>query len=417
MAIKMVPAGSTPNMPGARAYSHSSKAGLRPNCVCVCGGVSGIQAARVAREHGRALDGADVQEQHGHTLQANAAARVRGRAEAERVHVRADAVQAHALFLRAGPQHLGVVHALRARADLLPTHEQVIRVGVLAVYRVAHGVERAHAVRVLVQHEEVGAVLLLHQLAQPALQRRAQVIVVANLLARVAQHLHAFRESQAGDGGVHQVLKRVLPLDGCDLHRVALLQTIENEQQHAFQHVQGFMVVLVNGHLQVKPSELCQMAMGERLLGTEHRPNLENTLHVRADGHLLEELGRLREVRFSIKVLDFKDLGTTLRRACDHLRCVNLSKTLAAQEFTEELADARLHAEDSLVGGCAQVDDAVVKASRLPQDHKLVRCLLVLLQLLDLLLQLTFVALSCGSKLCLRLFNQSLDALQLLLLR
>lgn len=46
-------------------------------------------------------------------------------------------------------------------------------------------------------------------------------------------------------------------------------------------------VMLVDGHLEVQARELAQVAVRVAVLGTEHRPDLEHSLEVRAECHLL----------------------------------------------------------------------------------------------------------------------------------
>lgn len=81
----------------------------------------------------------------------------------------------------------------------------------------------------------------------------------------------------------------------------------------------------------------------------------------------------------TVKVLDLEDAGTALSGSSLELGGVDLDEAQTVEVVTEELADARLHAEDGLVGGGAEVHDAVVKTGG--QAHARVLEALVLLGL------------------------------------
>ncbi|KAH3666816.1 hypothetical protein OGAPHI_003265 [Ogataea philodendri] len=85
-----------------------------------------------------------------------------------------------------------VVNTLGSRQNLLATHEEVVRVRVVAVFRVWHRVERSDSQRELVQDVEVGVVLVAHQFTQQLLVLGGQVLVVVNVLSGVSQHLDTF---------------------------------------------------------------------------------------------------------------------------------------------------------------------------------------------------------------------------------
>lgn len=74
-----------------------------------------------------------------------------------------------------------IVAALRTRADLLPTNEQIIRIGPIRIQSTRHGVERTHRGGIFVKGVEIGVVLLFHQLAQGELEGAAEVRTVVHL--------------------------------------------------------------------------------------------------------------------------------------------------------------------------------------------------------------------------------------------
>lgn len=66
-------------------------------------------------------------------------------------------------------------------------------------------------------------------------------------------------------------------------------------------HVEHFVVVLHNGHLQVEPSELAEVPVRVRVLSPKHWANLEDAVKVSVDRHLLVELRRLRQVGLRVE--------------------------------------------------------------------------------------------------------------------
>eukprot|EP00982_Pelagococcus_subviridis_P017188 31522-Pelagococcus_subviridis.AAC.5 len=101
--------------------------------------------------------------------------------------------------------------------------------------------------------------------------------------------------------------------------------------------------------------------MRVRILRSKHRPNLENSVHVRLDRHLLIQLRRLRQARGLAHVIQLEHGRAALGRAADELRRVNLHEVLPPKRLPEQLAHRALHAKDGLVRRRPQIDDAVVQ--------------------------------------------------------
>ena len=57
--------------------------------------------------------------------------------------------------------HVRIVASLRPRADLLSSDEHVVRVGVSSIFGIGHGVEGPDGGGVLVDYEEVRAIIFL----------------------------------------------------------------------------------------------------------------------------------------------------------------------------------------------------------------------------------------------------------------
>mmetsp|Transcript_36331 Transcript_36331/g.90428 ORF Transcript_36331/g.90428 Transcript_36331/m.90428 type:complete len:412 (-) Transcript_36331:901-2136(-) len=371
---------------------------------------SGCEAIGIAWEHGRLSDVVQLEEEHHDALESNAAACVRVGAVLERIDVILNRFQVHSKPRAICQQHVGIVNALCARRDLLPANEDIVRVGPLGVVRVRHRVERAERRRELVDGVKVGPFHLAHHRAQQLLVARGEVLVVRvrrhgrqvllhvddQLLHLARQlvlprrlrrlqlrlqlrqlpraHRGAVRAQQGarlveahaeGRAGEAQVFERVLRADGFNLCLAALVQALEDVEEHSLDDVEHLVVVVVEGHLQVEAGELRHVAVRERLLRSEDRPDLKHAAEVRHERHLLVELRRLREEGVAVEIFEPEDVGAAFRCRCDHLGRVDLDEALRQEALSEERADGRLDAEDPLVGGGAQVDHAVVEADAL----------------------------------------------------
>mmetsp|Transcript_16109 Transcript_16109/g.40392 ORF Transcript_16109/g.40392 Transcript_16109/m.40392 type:complete len:599 (+) Transcript_16109:180-1976(+) len=338
-------------------------------------GRSWCQALRVAREEGRLANVVQAAEEHDDALQAHTRAAVRRAAVLERVDVGLDAVERDSPPGGALREKLGVVDTLRARDDLLTADEDVKGVGVVVVVGAGHGVEGADGQGVAVQEVKVGLVLLLHQLAQGALHLRVEVIVRANLVAGICQHLDALRKGELQ--GLAQVLQRlegVLLPDDLQLLAKALVEAVEHVHKESVQHVQHLKVVLLDLHLHVQPRELTQVAVSVGILRPEDGTNLKDPAKVGRDGHLLVQLRALRQAARLPHVLQLEHRRAALAGAALQLGGVDLHKALAQQRLAEQQPGGALKAEDGLVGGRAQVDVAVVQAGVLIDRHEALLC-------------------------------------------
>lgn len=147
-------------------------------------------------------------------------------------------------------------------------------------------------------------------------------------------------------------------------------QAVKHVHEERLDDVEHLKVVLVDRHLKVEPRELAHVAVRVRVLRAEDGADLEDAVEVGADRHLLRQLRRLREARGAAHVVEAEDGGAALGRARDELGRVDLLEAALQERLAEELRDRRLHAEDRLVGGRAQVDDAVVEAHVLADGHE-----------------------------------------------
>jgi len=322
-------------------------------------------ALGIAREERSLADVVQPQEEHHHALQTNAAARMRQRAVLEGVDIALQLRHGDAERLDALLEHVRVVHALRAADDLLPAQEHVVAVGDGGVGGVHHRVEGPQLGGVLVHDEEVRAVALAHDGAEGLFLRGGEVVAPRHLHARVSlEQREALRVGDAEGGAVEEeVLEGVLRAHRLQLALEARVEALEDGDEEVGEEVQGLVVVLVDGHLQVQAVELAKVAVRVAVLGAEHGADLKHALHVGARGrHLLEQLRGLGEASVLPEVLEAEDGAAALARAAQQLGALDLHEVTLQQELAEEGAHAAGDAHDGSVGGGAEVDPPVVQA-------------------------------------------------------
>jgi hypothetical protein len=296
-------------------------------------------------------------------------------------------------------QQLRLVDTLGARADLLATHEEIVRVRELRVMRRRHCVSRADVDRELVEDVEVGVVLLKDQAAEvlflgcAALRqfhRREsrdcpnlpQVVVVVQLLACFAQHLDTLCERNSRHLARLRKLELIDVVDTANEVRLALeayVQLLEDEQHEILKHTHNLVVVLLEFHLEIKTSELGQVASSVGVLGTENRPDLHDPLEARRYQHLLVELWRLRKVCRAAEVVQFEDVGTSFRSGTQDLGSLDQGEVLLREELLEDCADTALDPEDRLIDLSPQVDRSVVEPGVKADERSLAALFLLLL--------------------------------------
>lgn len=199
-----------------------------------------------------------------------------------------------------------------------------------------------------------------------------QVIIVAEFFAGFAQHPDALFE---GDAGYLARLGQLEVVDViCASHEVCLLfvasiQLLEDEEHEVLKHRHDLMVLFLELHLEIEPSELSQMTGGIRVLSAEDRSNFHNLLEARGDEHLLVELGRLREVGRPVEVLDFKDVCASLGCGTEDLGRLDEHESLLREELLEQRAHTTLDDEDGMVDFCSQVKRPVRQSRVEPHER------------------------------------------------
>ncbi|KAJ6259481.1 hypothetical protein Dda_5118 [Drechslerella dactyloides] len=321
------------------------------------------QAARISVVQRGVTDVSQVQQQHDDPLEADATAAVWRGALVEALHVvlhhgRLDGVVEHALL-----QHLRVVDTLTAGQDFLAPQEDIERIGVVGVFGVQHGVERAGGQGELVDDVKVGVVLLLDELAQPDFSTGGQVFVFVGdaavflLVAGFEKHADSLLEGDSrGLIQPDEVFMRELTLDDIQLVTVSLVDAFEDRLEHVVNHVQDLVVVLFESHFQVQAGEFGQVTVGVAVLGAEDGADLVHSLEIRDDAHLLGQLRALREEGVPAEIVDLENARSGLGCGALELGCVDFDEAIAVEEGAEEIADT-----SRLGGSGSEIEDAVAQ--------------------------------------------------------
>mmetsp|Transcript_76829 Transcript_76829/g.169700 ORF Transcript_76829/g.169700 Transcript_76829/m.169700 type:complete len:213 (+) Transcript_76829:629-1267(+) len=159
-----------------------------------------------------------------------------------------------------------------------------------------------------------------------------------------------------------EILEGILGLHSLDLSSKSLGQAFKDVIEQTVQNIQDLMVVILERHLYVKPSELGHMSVSEGLLRSKDRAHLKDSRHIGHQGHLFVQLRTLCQVGIALKIVHAEHIRTSLRCATDELGSVDLLEIVLQQKLPEEHAHSRLETKDGLVRHRSQVDDAVVQA-------------------------------------------------------
>ena len=89
----------------------------------------------------------------------------------------------------------------------------------------------------------------------------------------------------------------------------------------------------LEGHLEVEPHKLAEVAARVGVLGAEDGRHLKDAIQVGRDRHLLVQLRRLREARRAPEVVGAEHLGPALRLARDQFGRVDLDKAALEQRL------------------------------------------------------------------------------------
>ena len=118
-----------------------------------------------------------------------------------------------------------------------------------------------------------------------------------------------------------RILKETLPL----LKKINL-EPLEDVLEHAVRHTQHFIVVFVDGHFEIEPSKLAEVAPRVAILSAKYWTDLEYTPKICRYGHLLIELRRLRQTRLLAEVVSTEDARSALTFTRNKFWCMNFHK-------------------------------------------------------------------------------------------
>ena len=286
---------------------------------------------------------------------------MRGHAVAEEVEVERQLCRIHALGACLLFEHLDAMLALSAGRDLGAAVDQVVALGQRLVFGVEHVVERANRRCVVGEKHEVVTVLLLDVRGDAALALGVHVGVSAGHLVALGLD-DLFR---LGQWNARERARGHLDVDAEELRdflAVLLLDSREARDHELLVQVHDVFVRLDPAHLGIDRGELGRVARGERGISAERGADLEDAAEACSLSHLLEELGALREKRLALEVLDLEELGARLARRRHQLRGLNLDEAAVDPDLAQRVQERRLHAEDQVLLGAAQVEKAPVEA-------------------------------------------------------
>ena len=134
--------------------------------------------------------------------------------------------------------------------------------------------------------------------------------------------------------------------------------------------IHNFMIVLLEGHLDIQSSVFSKMPVGIAVLGAEDRPDFVYSLEVGSDTHLLRKLGTLREKCGTAKILDGEDTGSRFSGATLELGRVYFNKSEGVEVASEDIADTRVDAKDRLRCWTSEIHDPMGKSDSIAHESE-----------------------------------------------
>ena len=243
--------------------------------------ISRGEPRRVSREERCFANVMEATEELNDALEAETCSRMHWSTVLKRIDVVFDLLDRDAHGLGPLSKHCWVMNTLSSARDLLTTHEKVVRVCVVGVSWVNHGIEGPCVDRVPVQHVEVSVVLGPHQCAKCFLRRRRQVFKRLLLNSCLMQHGNALLEADSGARVRDlEILKRILFINRSQLACISRLDVLDHVDHELADQVEHLEVVILELHLHVEARELAQVPISVRVLCTEDWTNFEYTLQV-----------------------------------------------------------------------------------------------------------------------------------------
>jgi len=250
------------------------------------------------------------------------------------------------------------VQPLPAGHQLGAAEEQVERVGVTRVGRVRMGVERPLAHRVAHNEQEIGTVLCLRPLAQPAFVLGRKVRLAAAVLAPLLQD-KLLRVGEVDRGKLRRCNGQP-GLQQRQLGRVVRLQVGQDAAYHLREHGHDIPVVLDESQLDVQADIFVDVPDRVVRLCTEDWSHFEDPLE-HAHHDLLVELRALREIGLSLEVLDAEHVRAPFGRGLHQFWRLDLGESQVGQGRAKAGHHARGQAKQRTLLAVAQPDHRMIE--------------------------------------------------------
>ena len=155
------------------------------------------------------------------------------------------------------------MNSLSSRYNLLTSHEEIIRVSVVRVSRVEHGIEWSDSSWVTVKHVEISIILLSDKFSKSFFTFSAEVIKFTLLDSCCLKHLDSFFEVKL-DNWLHtfEVLEWILCIDCGKLLLESGRKSLEDVAEHASKHIKNLEVMFFDDHFHIKTCEFTEMSIG-----------------------------------------------------------------------------------------------------------------------------------------------------------
>ena len=321
--------------------------------------ILGMQSVGSAEEEHSFLD-RDAEEEHCQAVDTYSEAAVGRTAVAEELGVELN-VLAKSLLCRIFAELLIAVLSLCARGDLNAAPDKVVALG-NAVF-VSHMIEGTLVLCKIGNEEELVAVKLLNETVGHTLSVGGKVAFLGLGAGIAVSFLKKAVDLGNGKNGERTGGNNDLEAeDAFDILAVLLLYTSENVGEHLLLKSHYVVEGLNVGELKVEGGELGRVLVGVRLFSAEARRTFEDSLETRCHCHLLVELGRLRKIRITVKIVELEDLGARLGSRADDLGEMKLGKLVCKEIVAESRGDLALNVEDEGVALGTEVYPTVVKA-------------------------------------------------------
>jgi len=247
-------------------------------------------------------------------------------------------------------QHFWVVDSLSSTGDFFTSHEEIVRVCVIWIVWVQHGVEWSDRRWITIEHVEISTVLLFDNCTKSSLSFGRKIVQCSLFITSFLKQLDTISEMELDNWSfTNERLKWVLGTDDFQLLCVSFFNTFEKIGEHVGQHIKYFEIMLLNGHFHIETCELAQMSVGVGIFSSEDWSNLEDTIKITTESHLLIELWTLSKTSGLVEIFECEYVGASLRCTTDHFWGMNLNEIVFHHKFSIKSADSGLESKDGLV--------------------------------------------------------------------